>query len=109
LSELPANYSIFGEHLELLKLIRSEVLNLGDDVVEDVRMHRIVYGRKTVLRTFLDIHPARDGIAASMKKGRMYKDVKRLAVDRGFMAEAIINNENLNDVLEMIKQSYLSV
>lgn len=109
MSELPANYSIFGEHLELLKLIRSEVLNLGDDVVEDVRMHRIVYGRKTVLRTFLDIHPARDGIAASMKKGRMYKDVKRLAVDRGFMAEAIINNENLNDVLEMIKQSYLSV
>ena len=109
LSELPANYSIFGEHLELLKCIRKEVLNLGNYIVEDVRMHRIVYGKKTVLRTFLDIHPARDGIAVSIKKSRTDKDVKRLAVEGGIMAEVIINNENLNDVLDMIKESYLSV
>ena len=109
MSELPGNYSIFGEHLELLKRIRKEVLALGNDIVEDVRMHRIVYGKKTVLRTFLDIHPARDGIAATIKKGRMYKDVKRLAIDRGIMAEVTVNNENVDDVLEMIKQSYLSV
>ncbi|MBM3897099.1 MAG: hypothetical protein FJ358_01025 [Thaumarchaeota archaeon] len=109
MSELPANYSIFGEHLELLKKIRKGILNLGNDIVEDVRMHRIVYGRKTILRTFLDMRPARNGIAITIRRGRMYKNEKRLAVDRGLMSEAILNNENLNDVLELVKESYLSV
>jgi predicted transport protein len=109
LSELPANYRIFGERLELLKTIRREVLGLGNDVVEDVRTHRIVYGRKTILRTFLDVRPARNGIAITIRRGRFYKDEKRLAVDRGLMAESILNSENLNDILELVKQSYLSV
>jgi len=109
LSELPANYRIFGEHLELLKRIHKEVQSLGNDIVEDVRMHRIVYGRKTVLRTFLDIHPAKNGIMMTIRKGRFYNDAKKITTDKGLTAEVVINNNNLKDALELVKQSYLSV
>jgi len=109
LSELPANYNIFGEHLELLKSIRNDVLKLGNDVVEDVRMHRIVYGRKVVLRTFLDIHPANNGIMMTIRKGRFYNDAKKIAYDKGLTAEVIANDDNWKDALEIVKQSYLSV
>ena len=109
MSELPANYTIFGEYLELLKSIRNDVLKLGNDVVEDVRMHRIVYGRKAVLRTFLDIHPANNGIMMTVRKGRFYNDAKKIASDKGPTAEVIVNEDNWKDAFEIIKQSYLSV
>lgn len=106
---MPANYTIFAEHIDLLKQIRNEILALGNDIVEDARMHRIVYGRKTILRTFLDIHPVKNGIMMTLKKGRFYNDAKKITTDRGLTAEAIANASNFKDILELVKQCYLSV
>lgn len=106
---LPDDYAIFGENRPLLEDLRRKVLALGDDIVEDVRMHRIVYGRKTIMRNFLDVRPSSDGLRITIRKGKSFQDPMKIAVDKGFVAEVSVNDSNLEDAFDLIKQSYLSV
>ena len=55
----------------LLLDLRIFVKSLGDDVIEEVRPHRIVYAKSLTFRTFLDIQPRNDHIIISMRKGRI--------------------------------------
>ena len=54
----------------LLLEIRGFVKSLGDNVIEEVRPHRIVYGKSLTFRTFLDIQPKNDFLVISTKSGR---------------------------------------
>src|ERR671938_1006355 len=68
----------FERHLEglqeetktLLLDLRNFVKSLGDNVIEEVRPHRIVYAKSLTFRTFLDIQPKKDSLTISIRKSR---------------------------------------
>lgn len=49
---------------------RNFCLSLGDNVVEDVRMHRIVFGKTMSFRWFADIEPEKQGVLIKIQKDR---------------------------------------
>ena len=66
----------FESHLEELEEeIRISLLNLrnfieslGNNIVEEVRPHRIVYAKSLAFRSFIDIQPRKDCLIISIKK-----------------------------------------
>ncbi len=54
----------------LFDSIREFCLSLGKNVVEDVRMHRIVFGKSMTLRWFADVEPQNDVIIIKIQKNR---------------------------------------
>jgi predicted transport protein len=44
--------------------------SLGDNVIEEVRPHRITYAKSLTFRTFLDIQPRKDSLTISLRKSR---------------------------------------
>jgi hypothetical protein len=50
--------------------LRDFVKRLGNNVIEEVRPHRVVYAKSLTFRTFLDIQPKKDYIAISIRKSR---------------------------------------
>ena len=57
----------FESHLVNL---RDLVLSLGDNVIEEVRPHRIVYAKSMTFRYFLDIYPRNKDLIISIRKNR---------------------------------------
>ena len=54
----------------LLLEIRNFVKSLGDNVIEEVRPHRIVYAKSLTFRIFLDIQPKNDSLLISTRSSR---------------------------------------
>ena len=54
----------------LFDSIRELCLSLGENVVEDIRMHRIVFGKSMTFRWFVDVEPHEDGIIIKVQKNR---------------------------------------
>jgi hypothetical protein len=92
----------FESHLEKLKGpirpimidLRKFVISLGSDVIEEVRLHRIVYSKTMNFRTFLDIKPtmAGDSLMLSIRYGRGTPAVSLIVVsveDTGYAKKRI--------------------
>jgi len=62
--------SLRGDTREILLELRRFVQSLGDNVIEEVRPHRIVYAKTLNFRAFLDVQPKDDGLAIVVKHGR---------------------------------------
>jgi len=56
--------------LPLFDSIREFCFSLGDKVVEDVRMHRVVFCKSMTFRWFVDVEPERDGVIIKIQKNR---------------------------------------
>ena len=77
-SEKSAAAIPFENHLEGLEEetktslldLRNFVKSLGDNVIEEVRPHRITYAKSLTFRTFLDIQPRKDSLTISLRKSR---------------------------------------
>lgn len=83
----------------LLQEIRSFVLSLGSNVIEEVRPHRIVYAKSFNFRTFLDIEPAINVLSVSVKMET-----------RGTPKKFMINSrEQLQNLRNMIHQAYIRI
>ena len=54
----------------LFDLVREFCLSLGENVVEDIRMHRVVFGKSITFRWFVDIEPERENIIIKIQKSR---------------------------------------
>ena len=54
----------------LFDSIREFCFSLGKNVVEDIRMHRIVFGKSMTLRWFADVEPQNDLIIIKIQKNR---------------------------------------
>ena len=54
----------------IFDLIRDFCFSLGDNVIEDVRMHRIVFCKSITFRWFLDVEPKNDSILLKIQKNR---------------------------------------
>ena len=54
----------------LFDSLREYCMSLGDNVVEDVRMHRIVFAKSITFRWFADIEPENDSVLVKIQKNR---------------------------------------
>jgi hypothetical protein len=54
----------------LLLELRNFVRSLGDNVIEEVRPHRVVYAKSLTFRIFLDIQPKNDSLVLSTRSSR---------------------------------------
>ena len=50
--------------------LREYCLSLGKNVVEDVRMHRVVFCKSINFRFFADMEPQRDSISIKIRRDR---------------------------------------
>ncbi len=96
---LPAKGTNFEEHLlsfdEQIKVLfsglRKIVHDRYEDVSEDVREHRIVFGKKTPLRWFLDALPVKEGVMLSIRspEGQPAKILRMIIRDRNDLERVI--------------------
>ena len=56
--------------LPLFEEIRGFCLSLGDSIIEDVRMHRVVFCKSMTFRWFADLEPTEEGIILKIQKNR---------------------------------------
>ena len=56
--------------LPLFDSIRKFCFNLGENVLEDVRMHRVVFCKSMTFRWFIDVEPEKDGVKIKIQKNR---------------------------------------
>ncbi len=54
----------------LFDSLREFCLLLGENVVEDIRMHRVVFGKSMTFRWFADVEPEREGVLVKIQKSR---------------------------------------
>ncbi len=79
--------------------IRSFVLSLGSNVIEEVRPHRIVYAKSFNFRTFLDIEPAINVLAVSVRTGSKGDSTKL----------TISSKEQMQNLRELVQQAYMKI
>src|SRR3982750_4805832 len=69
----------FESHLEgleeketkkILIKLREFVKSIGNNVIEEIRPHRIVYAKSLTFRYFLDIQPRKESLIISIRKSR---------------------------------------
>ena len=56
--------------LPLFDSIREFCFSLGEKVIEDVRMHRVVFCKSMTFRWFVDVEPEREGVIIKIQKSR---------------------------------------
>ena len=69
------NYDDFKRQIpyqmsSLFDLLRQYCISLGNNVVEDVRAHRIVFGKSLSFRWFADLEPAEDSMIIKIQRDR---------------------------------------
>ena len=80
----------------LFDSLREFCFSLGDNVFEDVRMHRIVFCKSITFRWFVDIEPENETILLKIQKSRKEpQNIIRLKP-----------NESLQQVKEILKDAF---
>lgn len=79
--------------------LRNHCFALGNNVVEDVRMHRVVFSKSIKFRSFADIEPQRDHVIVKIKKDRREPE-KEIQVKIG---------ESLDEVKKLLADAYASI
>ncbi len=97
-------YDDFKKHLTpqikpLFDELRNYCLSLGQNVVEDIRMHRIVFGKSITFRFFADIEPQRDSVWVKARRDR-----KELPKEM-----EIKPNENLDQIKSLLLDAYSNI
>jgi predicted transport protein len=59
-----------NEIFALFDSLRQHCLSLGDNIIEDVRAHRIVFGKSLSFRWFADLEPQGNSIIIKIQKSR---------------------------------------
>ena len=54
----------------LFDLIRKYCFSLGENVVEDIRMHRVVFGKSMTFRWFADVAPQENSVIIKIQRDR---------------------------------------
>ncbi|MFB5600685.1 MAG: hypothetical protein ACE5SW_10715 [Nitrososphaeraceae archaeon] len=98
----------FENHLvELDGIIRDRLLELrkfvnsmGDNVIEEVRPHRISYSKTVVFRVFLDLQPTKNELTISIRKDR--KNPSKIY-------KLTCNNHDLIEIKNDIQDAYKNI
>ena len=79
--------------------LRNYCFSLGENVVEDVRMHRIVFGKSMTFRFFADIEPQRDLILIKIRRDRK-EPIREIGIKP---------NENLEQIKSLLLDAYSNI
>ena len=83
----------------LFDSLREFCLSLGTNVVEDVRMHRVVFCKSITFRWFSDMEPEQDAVLLKIQKDRKApKNTLR-----------VIPGQNLNQIKELLSDAYNTI
>lgn len=82
-----------------LDAARRFCLSLGESVIEDIRAHRIVYGKSVIFRWFADIYPNPDNIRIKTSNGWRHPP----------SVEVVSYQDDMSKSLARIKDAYVSI
>lgn len=85
--------------LPLFDSIRSYCFSLGNNVVEDVRMHRIVFGKSMTFRWFADVAPEESSVVLKIQKDRK-EPPQILQIDL---------NQDITELKKILADAYQSI
>jgi hypothetical protein len=83
----------------LFDLLRDFCFSLGSNVIEDVRMHRIVFCKSITFRWFVDMEPGIDSVLLKIQRNR--KEAP--------LTMKINADDNLDQVKEFLKDAYVTI
>ena len=90
---IPSNVAILFDEL------RSSCFTLGKNVIEDIRMHRVVFSKSMSFRNFADIEPQRDHIVLKIKRDRKEPE-KEIQIKL---------NDNLDEIKKLLLDAYINI
>lgn len=98
------NYDDFKKQVppELLPAfdsLRGFCLSLGSNVVEDIRAHRIVFGKSLSFRWFADLEPDQQGIIVKIQRNRK----------EPFNTISITHNQDSDELKKLILDAYNTI
>ena len=79
--------------------LRHFVKSLGNNVIEEIRPHRIAYAKSLTFRTFLDIQPKKDSLTISLRKSR----------NESIITQTIKTVEDIENVKPQILEAYKKI
>lgn len=83
----------------LFDSLRNFCFLLGKNVVEDIRMHRIVFCKSIIFRWFVDMEPQEESIKIKIQKNR--KELQEILL--------IKTNKDVEHAKELIQNAYNSI
>jgi predicted transport protein len=83
----------------LFEELRNYCFSLGDNVLEDVRMHRIVFCKSITFRYFVDIEPQRESVIIKIRRDRK-EPTKESEVK---------TNQNLDEIKSLLHDAYSNI
>lgn len=98
------NYQDFQKQLTplikpLFDSLREYCFSLGKNVVEDVRVHRVVFCKSMTFRFFADMEPQKDSILIKIRRDRK-EPQKEIVVKL---------NQDLNEIKNLLSDAYKTV
>ena len=91
--------SIPSSVVTLFDELRSYCFTLGKNVIEDVRMHRVVFAKSITFRSFADIEPQRDFVIIKIKRDRKEPE-KEIQIK---------SNDNLDEIKKLLLDAYTNI
>ena len=82
----------------LMDSLRKFCFSLGSNVIEDVRMHRVVFCKSFALRWFVDAEPQNDSVLLKIQKNRKETQTVQLGLD-----------QDLDKTQALIREAYSSI
>ena len=79
--------------------LREYCLSLGKNVVEDVRMHRVVFCKSMTFRFFADVEPQHDSILIKIRRDRK-EPQKEFEIKTG---------QNLDEIKSLLLNAYNTI
>ena len=98
------NYDDFKKQIPIMvqpvfDSVREFCISLGEKVVEDIRMHRVVFGKSMTFRWFADVEPEREGIIIKIQKDR--KEVPQIL--------QVKIGQEITELKEIIKNAFETI
>ena len=82
--------------MPLFEEMREFCFSWGDNIIEDVRMHRVVFCKSMTFRWFADLQPSEEGIILKIQKNR--KEPVEII--------KILKDENITRQKEIIRNAF---
>ena len=82
--------------LPLFDSIREYCFTLGKNVIEDVRMHRVVFCKSITFRWIADVQPEKDGVIIKIQKNRK-EQVQIIQIEKG---------QHISEFSQLIKEAF---
>jgi len=98
------NYEDFKKQIPieiqpLFDLIRDYCFSLGENVIEDIRMHRVVFGKSMAFRWFADASPEKNSIIIKIQKSRKEPhNIIQIDLD-----------QNLDELKKILKEAFETI